>query len=223
MSSTNRGGERSVADFYPTPKWSVHRFLESPTGDLLPGGIWIEAGAGEGAIIRAVNEVRKDVDWIACELRGECFERLARVTPSVRIGNFLGMDLEFLGIKEKAEVMFGNPPFHLALEFVMHGFTVAERVVQLLRLNFVESDDRVEFMRTYAPNLSVLPNRPSFNPNGNTDSCAYAWFSWPVEKERAYGAWEVLKSTPLAVRNLARAEIAELGLTLEDVYQLEMF
>ena len=32
MSSTNRGGQRSEADFYPTPAWLVDRLLEA--GDL---------------------------------------------------------------------------------------------------------------------------------------------------------------------------------------------
>ncbi len=210
MSSTNRGGVRVANDVYPTPGWASLRFLESEIGENLPGGIWLEAGAGEGAIISAVQSVRSDVRFLACELREECRPKLELIADAVHIGNFLGADMEYLGLDRKADVMIGNPPFHLAMEFIAHGFTIADRVVQLLRLNFVGSDERAEFMRTFAPDLLILPNRPGFSPDGGTDSCEYAWLNWPMEKERRRGVVEVLAKTPLSVRRAAVDELKQL-------------
>lgn len=69
MSSTGRGGQRSPADFYRTPRWTVNAVLSALR---LPEGRWLELGAGEGDIIRAVHARRCDVTWTAVELREEC-------------------------------------------------------------------------------------------------------------------------------------------------------
>ena len=46
---------RRDRDYYPTPSWCVRALLE--TVDL-PTGTWLEPTAGDGAIIRAVDEYR---------------------------------------------------------------------------------------------------------------------------------------------------------------------
>lgn len=217
MSATNRGGERNESDFYPTPRWPVHRFLERYP---LPGGRWIEPGAGEGHIIRAVNEVRSDVLWTACELRDECTPLLlAAGAADVRIGNFMGATLEWAGLTERAAVAFGNPPFRWALEFIHIARMLAEYVVLLLRLDFMASADRAPLMLSAAPDLCPLPDRISFSGSGSTDSTDYGWFVWPP-RVRPEGRLIPLATTPLETR---KAQLVTPSLQPMAVVQQEMF
>src|SRR6266852_476995 len=75
--------ERHESDFYATPRWTVHRLLEVLH---LRGGDWLEPGAGEGDLIRAVAETgRNDINWTALELRPECKSHLEKLKPRPEI------------------------------------------------------------------------------------------------------------------------------------------
>lgn len=202
MSSTNRGGQRSEADFYPTPAWCVRRLIEAAA---LPGGRWLEPAAGRGDIIRAVDAARSDVTWTAVELRPECRPALAAATGSarrVRIGDFTKLAADELG---PVDVVITNPPYSIAMEMLEHALTLrATGVVMLLRLNFLASGARASFMRKHVPDVYVLPNRPSFSGRG-TDSIEYAWFVWHPGRRRRFGRVQVLPVTPTEERGRPRA------------------
>lgn len=209
MSSTKRGGQRSEADDYPTPPWAVHRLLEDPIAkQTLPGGAWLEPGAGDGAIIRAVNEVRSDVIWTAYELRDATRPSLLdAVGPRGRviIDDYVDPKGEGAALWVPAEVKpfkvaLGNPPFWLAQPFIERSLMIAEMVMLLLRLNYVGSKKRHPFMRQYMPDAFVLPDRPPFRGEG-TDSIEYAWFGFTGRTDPlTVGAWKMLDITPLAIR-----------------------
>lgn len=176
MSATNRGGQRSEADFYATPAWCVRRLLERVQ---LPGGDWLEPGAGNGSIIRAVRSVRRDASWTAVELRPEAWvEASARGAGGAAwyVGDFLG-PWPGSTAKMRFDVAIGNPPYSLALPFIERAMHYARVVVFLLRLDFLGSRGRAAFMRKTQPSVYVLPDRPSFRGKG-TDSNEYAWFVW---------------------------------------------
>lgn len=197
MSATGRGTERNPADFYPTPAWCVRRILERLP---LPGGRWLEPAAGEGAIVRAVNAVRGDVQWWAVELREECRPGLWETGANVAIDEFLLWSMGRAFGSPPFAVAILNPPFTLALPFVRRCLDVAEWVVCLERLNWLEGGDRNAFLRDHAPDVYVLPNRPSFTGKG-TDATAYAWLVWPPgEHDRRAGRLEVLPTTSPAER-----------------------
>ena len=195
MSSTNRGGKRSPADFYPTPSWCVRRLLEAV---VLPPGHWVEPCAGDGAIIRAVNSARDDVTWTANELLGERRGDLAEAVGTsglVRIGSF-----EAQPPPTAAEVAITNPPFSLAMPVVEWSLKHANISALLLRLNFIGSAKRAAFMRVHPPDVFVLPNRPSFDGKG-TDSIEYAWFVWRRGESRHQGKLMVLPETSKSERS----------------------
>src|SRR4051812_13398650 len=203
MSSTNRsirlGGPE---DYFRTPSWTVRRLLE----DLpLPGGIWLEPGAGDGAIIRAVNAMRSDVTWIASEVRTVEHEGLRRLTPHV-VGDILSP----LWSKQNPEivVVLGNPPFEFAFEFWERCRFVAPNatIVFQLRLNFVGSQERAAAMRSCTPDIRSIPDRVSFALR-EADSCEYAWLSW-APGERSQGIFRVLASTSIEDR---QADMPKLG------------
>ena len=206
MSSTKRGGQRSEADNYPTPEWCPHRLLEDVYAKKhLPGGRWLEAGAGDGAIIRSVNKVRNDVQWTALEYREECTGDLIKaVGPDgiVLIENYIVPPPDSK-LRDDYDVIIGNPPFHLAGEFIERSLQIAKTVALLLRVNYLASGKRAAIMRENCPDTYVLPNRPSFRGQG-TDSPEYAWLMWTQDRPKDHGLLRVLNTTPKEIRSAAK-------------------
>lgn len=197
MSSTNRGGKRTEADFYVTPAWCIHRLEEVLE---FPGGRWLEPCAGDGAIIRAFSH-RNDIDWTAVELRStmEGTLRDCERVSEVLIGDYMKMKTLPL-----YDVVITNPPFYCAQEVIIKSFGLGAHVFMLLRLNFLATINRAIFMRKYPPNVYVLPNRPSFVRNGLTDSIEYAWFHWEPRYPKKRGELAVLDLTPNSIRKSHR-------------------
>jgi hypothetical protein len=190
MSSTHRGGKRSPADNYATPLWCVHRALEAIA---LPDGVWCDPCAGTGNIIQGTQMVRPEISWKAYELRPECLEPLVNIDSHPTIVDFTSTYLR----PPEFDVILMNPPYRLAQEFIEKSLQCADHVVALLRLNYLGSNSRNAFMRNDCPDVYVLPNRPSFESNGRTDSIEYAWMHWQKhQKPRKSGRIVVLPTTP---------------------------
>jgi hypothetical protein len=198
MSSTNRGGKRSPADNYPTPSFCVHRLLERVE---LPGGLWYEPCAGEGAIIEAVNQVRDDVEWRATELRENGHEELVRRhgrLPGFRANCGDALDPYPFDRSDPVKVVITNPPFSIAFELLNHEMREHPdaMIALLLRINFWGSKKRQPFFEKFPADTFILPNRPSFRGAGTTDSIEYAWFIWPGQpRMREFGKVAVLALT----------------------------
>lgn len=183
MSSTARGGKRSPADFYATPPWPVHRFLERCA---LPGGPWLERAAGDGAIIKAVNECdpyHKTVRWTAIEKRSSCKEALVEAAPAeIIIADFLTFDARAFPCPPRERrpfnVCISNDPFSLAMDFIEKSLTLARYSIHLLRLNFLGTEDRNEFFKNNMPDIYVIPDRVSFAKSiscmKNKKGCTFA-------------------------------------------------
>lgn len=200
MSATNRGASRVAADFYETPKFCVDRLLERL---VLPAGRWLEPCAGEGAIIRAVNAHRDDVDWYASELRAECYpdlRPLVRKESHLWLGHFTVPFNPLLQRRRYYDVILTNPPYNQAERFIRRCLPYAHYTVMLLRLNYWGSDTRQPLLRRHAPDTFVLPNRPPF-VGGKTDATEYSWMLWHGDRVRREGRILVLNSTPAAARH----------------------
>lgn len=201
MSATGRSDVRVPSDVYPTPAWVVHRLLEAAP---LPGKRWLEPCAGDGAIIKAVSDFDAKsgnpidgLDWTSVELRGMRESGMPVGLSNHCVRDFLGYAAEAAALKVKFDVILTNPPYSLAEEFIKASIPLADTVAMLLRLNFLGSESRATFLREYAPDVYVLPNRPSF-VNGKTDSCEYAWMMWHGRKTT--GTMQILASTPKSER-----------------------
>lgn len=189
MSSTGRKQDREASDNYPTPSWCVRRLLEAVT---LPPGVWVEPAVGEGAIVKAVDAIRADCAWVTNDVRpvpGSARRSYAHGTAS-----FVGDVDDMLGSMAASEgavavvegalgaanVLITNPPFSLAREFIETSKRLCPKAIRvfLLRLNFLGSEERREWLAADMPGqIWQLPNRQSF-VKGKTDSIEYGWFVW---------------------------------------------
>jgi hypothetical protein len=93
-------------------------------------------------------------------------------------------------LQKRYAVAITNPPFRLAQGFIDACLKHADTVVMLLRLNYLASKARWEFMSARTPDVYVLPNRPSFT-GGGTDSIEYGWFIWG-QQQRSEGRIKLL-------------------------------
>lgn len=172
MSATGRGSERNEDDFYATPAWCVHRLLEKWTP---PPGMWLEPGAGTGAIIRAASTMFNPayIQWAAVEKRNGAPKDL--YVDWLR-DDFLG-DRALEWAKQLADdgirITIGNPPYLLAQQFADRCFELSEQTALLLRLNFLGSEERAEWWEKHPADVYVLPNRPSFCTKLKCKSCGW--------------------------------------------------
>lgn len=182
MSATNRGAKRAPHDFYPTPIPAIEAILDAFP---LRGGYYevLEPGAGSGNIIKALQK-HGDFKIDAVEIRPEEAEGLKDLGVNVIIDDYLSMELE-----KKYDLIIGNPPFGLAMEFVRKSLSLLKPdgcLMFLLRTAFMESDQRFEFWQEDAHQLAglyTLHKRPSFTGHG-TDATSYSWFIWQPGSSR---------------------------------------
>lgn len=214
MSAAGLGPRRGGPDdAFPTPSWVTRRLLDA----WRPRDGWLlEPAAGDGAIIRAATEVIGPRVWAAVECRATCrgaLQALVDTQPAspsrVAIDDFLTWEPP-LGYVDHVTTVITNPPFHSAEAFIRRArqlFPHAD-LVFLVRLGFLASEKRVQLWRDLgAPDVNVLPNRPSFTSDGGTDSSDYAWIVFPGER-RPVGSFLVLPLTSDIERGKRRRRAA---------------
>jgi hypothetical protein len=165
--------QRAELDDYPTPRWAVHRLLDAIP--FVPGGLWLEPSAGAGSVIAAVRSwhaerQREAPRFAALEIQERFRPELeALAIEQLHIGDALAWMAERATSDMHAgahhvpfNVSVGNPPYTHALEFVQGALSVSNNVALLLRLDFMGSEDRSDWLREHAPTLATIPNRPSF-------------------------------------------------------------
>jgi hypothetical protein len=158
MSAQGRGAVRIEKDFYPTPAWAVEAIADKIAWDRV--SMAMEPCRGSGAIVQAVEPWYKGA-W-------RCYE--------IREGwNYLTADLY------PVDLCITNPPYDIATDFLTKSLQEARCVAYLLRINYLGSAKRRDFLSRNRPShLYVLSERPSF-----VDVCA--GFEKP-EKKKGCGA-----------------------------------
>lgn len=138
MSATGRGAIRVENDFYATPKWCTEAIFKHVDWDKVRSTM--EPCRGDGAIYDLIpNTVLK----LWSEIR-EGFDYLFGNGPMVDFSP-------------------SNPPYNLATEFIQKALTHCKCVAYLLRINYLGSAGRKEFLSQNRPShLYVLSERPSF-------------------------------------------------------------
>jgi len=164
MSKTKNLSERNEYDFYTTPEW-CYKSLEFPFHLFKHAH---EPCRGDGRIVSFLQD--KGMKVTSTEIReGE----------------------DFFNWDGETELIFTNPPFTFAQEFVEYSLERAKCVVMLLRVNFLGSLKRYDFWKENKPDaMYVLSKRPSFTGKG-TDATEYAWFVWQREEFVKPGIYHV--------------------------------
>lgn len=163
------GVRLNATDFYPTPLWCA----ENIDIDWTKFTTAHEPCKGDGRLY----------DWLISKGLQTSYTEISE-------------GLDFFDWQEKVDVIFTNPPFSLAQEFIDHSIANANTVFMLLRLNYLGSIKRYEWWAKQPPvALYVLSKRPSFTGSG-TDATDYAWFVWDKTDRVPRGIHFVEPPTP---------------------------
>jgi hypothetical protein len=174
MSATGRGTIRDEKDFYATPRAAFDPLLAVLPRDAF---FW-EPCAGDGRLIRWLRESGRQAK--GCDIERRC--------------DLIEEQRDYLTDDFRHDFVITNPPFSLAFEMAQHALIYANEFMFLLRLSFLESEDRGTWFEKHEPNgLWVLKKRPSFVMSitcksavqvaGETASCKHNWLL-PIESER---------------------------------------
>lgn len=180
MSSTNRGKDRNISDYYVTPKKAIKDFLDAFSEDVnwqkdINGYVILDPCAGGDELHEmSYPSVLKEYD-LPCPI----------LTVDYRQNSKAMYKEDFLKFKTANDVrmIISNPPFCDALKFIKHSLTISKvYVVFLLRLNFFGSQERSEWFKAHMPILTyVHSKRMKFTNNKGTDSIEYMHCVWKVD------------------------------------------
>lgn len=177
MSSTNRGSERNMSDYYVTPLQPIKDFLRAWIIDenlSLIGKRFLDPCAGGDknhvmSYVEAIRDVIHTENIFTIDIRED--------SRAMVKGDYL-----LTQINSKPDIIISNPPFSLAEEFITKALQDIKEggyVIMLLRLNFLESSKRKQFFENNMPQrIYVYHKRMSFTDNGKTDSVAYMHAIW---------------------------------------------
>ena len=155
---------RQADDFYSTPEWAINALLDK---EEFKGQIW-EPASGDGAISKILEA--RGLSVFSSDLRTE--------------GVYGEGGKDFL--KEKREgidAIITNPPFKLALPFILHGLNQSNKVAIFGRIQLLEGLERHERLWSKNPPKAVyvFSGRCSCLKDGRKVEAGlmcFAWFVW---------------------------------------------
>lgn len=172
---------RERHDHYPTPSGLCRAALALLPADCDPSHT-LDPGAGTGVWGAAVRE-----RWGAGpEITGVELQLSQRPAPYNRW--FCMQFFAYAGLAlhrgyARPSLVVGNPPYRWAEAFIRLSLAMlvpGGYLLQLLRLNFLEGQERGEGLwATHGPlTVDTCARRPSFTGNMRTDATAYAVYIW---------------------------------------------
>lgn len=199
--------QRHEDDFYETPDWVVDTYLSHNRSWLEEAGAyerWLEPSCGQGAIIKAVWRwthlnwtLPPPKKWTAIDINPLRWENRTGIEPvceDIITGDFLKCEWKQEDVYHKGKrfrVCMMNPPYKDALNHVEHALKYSDNVIALLRIGFMASQKRSKFHHKNKSDVLVLPKRPSFTNDGNTDKYDLAWFTFGSHAKGSWSAAEL--------------------------------
>lgn len=205
MSSTKRGGEREVSDYYKTPVSVICDFLQQWAHDGFGNEFPFEnildpcAGGIIGKHAMSYPEAIKQSRYL--------FPRLVWThTLDIRGDSPAEMKADYRMWNDDCEhdLIITNPPFVFAQEIIEKALRDVQGggyVVMLLRLNFFGGFKRIDFWHRHMPvRCYVHSKRIGFTDDGKTDSIEYMHCVWAKDEKPDATKLKVLGSDVLARR-----------------------
>lgn len=154
---------RELNDYYATPPYATQQLMLVETFD----GDIVEPACGEGHISKVLQS----------KYQVKSFDLIDRGFGDVQ--DFFKYDLS-------TDNIITNPPYKMALEFILHSKKLAKKkIAMLLRTAFLESQSRYEMFQDkefpleciyqFSKRITLAKNDMQLNSAGTT---AYAWFVW---------------------------------------------
>lgn len=180
MSSTNRGGQRHISDYYVTPVSDIKnllQFIQSNIPSILDKDNYIldPCAGGDGYVDMSYPKALKEfgilddhittVDW-----RDDSRAKIKQ--------NYLLVPFE-----NKFDLTITNPPFDQAIQIIRKALSdtaIDGYVIMLLRLNFFGSASRFQFWKDNMPEYTVVHHSRISFTGGTTDSIEYMHAIWKV-------------------------------------------
>lgn len=123
VGSSRNNGDREEDDFYPTPPYAVEELLKR---EKFEGTVW-ECACGEGDISKVF--IDKGFEVISTDL----------------IDRGFGTQEDFLKSSKTANNIVTNPPYKLALDFVLKAKQQSDKkIAMFLKTVWLESESRYE-------------------------------------------------------------------------------
>ena len=175
-------------DYWPTPAWCTELLLPH----LPIGAVFLEPCAGNGAIARVLtraagceqvwcSDPHEQPDRCEAGAHGVSLWWLRRPVDATYPDDLERLFEAALPTTMHRGCIVSNPPYSLAFDVVRACVASGLPTWMLLRLAFLESQERAPWLRQHPPRVLVLSRRPSFSADGKSDSSAYAWFGWNVD------------------------------------------
>jgi len=152
-------------DFYQTPSWVIEKLLDHLPlhGEILEpaSGAWAISKVLESRWYTVISQDLRTDEWVY-GTKGKNF---------------------FLQ-EERCDTIITNPPYFCAKDFILKSLEIANTVVMLLKLQFLESVDRYKFFQdTPLKTVYVICKRVTMYPEWekepeNSWTIAYAWYVW---------------------------------------------
>lgn len=176
---------RHSEDFYRTPADATDAILPH----LREPEVWVDAGCGDAAIASRVLARWPGSNGFGVEISLERAEKARLCGFTVVSGDFLISPTPH----DRIDLVIGNPPYGIALEFARRAIEITTpiggEVALLLRMGFLEAErdsPRDLFLEEHRPDVYQLAKRPRFRgPGDGGDSATYGWLVWgPGRGER---------------------------------------
>lgn len=176
--AVGEAGRRTNDAYFTAPALAEHLVSRLQRDDWWRGGSVLEPSAGRGAFVRAVRRLSPVPELVHANDMDPI--RVQELRETVEADVLTQQD--FLALPEAHfDLVIGNPPYAMAQKHTEKALAMRSRfgiVAFLLRLGFLESQERMPFWAEHPPSkVFVLSERPSFT-GGGTDNSAYGFFLW---------------------------------------------
>ena len=170
MSTTWHPEQRAAGDYYTTDPTAVRQFLDTLNYKLTNGVVW-ECACGCGNISEVLKEYGHKVISTDLHDRGYGWNSI----------DFLQSKL----IDDKCDIIFTNPPYSLANEFILHGLDILPdggEYYALMNISYLSGIKRFQeiYSKGYLYAVYIYSHRIHCYKNnqnlGHSSPVNYAWF-----------------------------------------------